>query len=171
MERIDQYLELPQEPPAIIESNRPPAYWPSATSPSSAEKFITVENLVIKYAPDLPAVLHGVTFNIRAGERVGLVGRTGSGRYPICLDPCPIYSWSWRVLIPLIGKSTLATALLRFVDPVEGRIVLDGIDITTIGLYDLRSRVVRTSVRTTLRVLTIPADLHSARQCSVLRHN
>jgi ABC-type glutathione transport system ATPase component len=46
-----------------------------------AEKFISVENLVIKYAPDLPAVLHGVTFDIKAGERVGLVGRTGSGEY------------------------------------------------------------------------------------------
>lgn len=79
MERIDQYLKLPQEPATVIESNRPPAYWPSTTSPSSASSFISVENLVIKYAPDLPAVLHGVSFQIRAGERVGLVGRTGSG--------------------------------------------------------------------------------------------
>jgi len=48
---------------------------------------------------------------------VGLLGRTGS------------------------GKSTLAMAMLRFVDPAEGRIILDGVDISKIGLYDLRSRV------------------------------
>jgi ABC-type multidrug transport system fused ATPase/permease subunit len=80
VERVTEYLELPQEAPAIIESNRPPAYWPSSSSPSSQEEFISVEDLVIKYAPDLPAVLHGVSFKIKARERVGLVGRTGSGR-------------------------------------------------------------------------------------------
>lgn len=41
------------------------------------------------------------------------------------------------------GKSTLAMSLLRFVDPASGRIVIDGIDISKIGLHDLRSRIVR----------------------------
>lgn len=67
-------LKLPQEPPAIIESNRVPAYWPSS---SNNDSLITVEDLEIKYAPDLPAVLHDVSFTLRAGERVGLLGRTG----------------------------------------------------------------------------------------------
>jgi ABC-type Mn2+/Zn2+ transport system ATPase subunit len=106
-------LNLPQEPPAVIEFNRPPAYWPSSTSDS----LVTVENLVVKYAPDLPAVLHDVSFSLKAGERIGLLGRTGS------------------------GKSTLAMSILRFVDPVEGRILIDGIDISTIGVHDLRSRL------------------------------
>lgn len=79
VERITEYLVLPQEPPYIIESNRPPAYWPSGSSPSSQDGFISVENLVIKYAPELPAVLRGVSFKIKAQERIGLVGRTGSG--------------------------------------------------------------------------------------------
>lgn len=78
MERIEEYVDIPKEPPPIIESSRPPAYWPSSTS-SSAEEFISVEDLVIKYAPDLPSVLHGVSFKVKARERVGLVGRTGSG--------------------------------------------------------------------------------------------
>ncbi|PVF92981.1 hypothetical protein CPB86DRAFT_768539 [Serendipita vermifera] len=117
VERVTEYLNIPQEPAAIIESSRPPAYWPSVTSTSSEDSFISVEDLVIKYAPDLPSVLHGVTFRIKSRERVGLVGRTGS------------------------GKSTLATALLRFVEPSEGRIMIDDIDISSIGLYDLRSRV------------------------------
>ncbi|KAI0772966.1 multidrug resistance-associated ABC transporter [Trametes elegans] len=116
VERVVEYLELPQEPPAIIPSRRPPAYWPSSTSPNK-DGLLVVEDLVIKYAPDLPEVLHGVSFSLKAKERVGLLGRTGS------------------------GKSTLAMSLLRFVDPASGRIVIDGIDISTIGLHDLRSRI------------------------------
>lgn len=88
MERVVEYLDLPQEPPAIIESNRPPAYWPSS---STKDSLIRVEELVIKYAPELPAVLHGVSFSLKARERIGLLGRTGS------------------------GKSTLAMSILRFV--------------------------------------------------------
>lgn len=125
VERVVEYLDLPQEPPAIIESNRVPAYWPS----SNSTDLVVVQDLVIKYAPDLPAVLHGISFALKPRERVGLLGRTGS------------------------GKSTLAMALLRFVDPTEGKIVIDGMDISTIGLKDLRSRVVR--------VVFMPFDLRS----------
>ena len=115
VERVVEYLELPQEAPAVIESNRPPAYWPSSTS---ANPLITVEDLVIKYAPELPPVLKNVSFQLNARERVGLLGRTGS------------------------GKSTLAMSILRFVDPVQGRILIDGVDISKIGIHDLRSRLV-----------------------------
>jgi len=114
VERVVEYLKLPQEPPAVIESNRPPAYWPSSARNNS---LLSVENLVVKYSPELPAVLQNISFTLKAGERVGLIGRTGS------------------------GKSTLAMSILRFVDPVNGRIVIDGIDIRTIGIDDLRSRM------------------------------
>ena len=124
VERVVEYLDLPQEPPAVIESNRPPAYWPSSTGPNK-DSMISVEDLVIKYAPELPAVLKNVSFSLKAGERVGLLGRTGS------------------------GKSTLAMSILRFVDPTSGRILIDGIDISTIGLYDLRSRIVRNAILST----------------------
>jgi ABC-type multidrug transport system fused ATPase/permease subunit len=77
VERVVEYLDLPQEPPAIIESNRPPAYWPSN---SDNNALIAVEDLVVKYAPELPPVLHGVSFTLKAGERVGLLGRTGTCR-------------------------------------------------------------------------------------------
>ncbi|EJD46367.1 P-loop containing nucleoside triphosphate hydrolase protein [Auricularia subglabra TFB-10046 SS5] len=116
VERVIEYLDLPQEPPAIIESQRPPAYWPSSSGAPDAP-LLTVENLTIKYAPDLPAVLHGISFSLRARERVGLLGRTGS------------------------GKSTIAMSLLRFVEPSDGKIIVDGIDISTIGLQDLRSKI------------------------------
>ena len=59
----------------MIESNRVPAYWPSNAENGS---LLVAENLTIKYAPDLPAVLHDVSFTLKAGERVGLLGRTGS---------------------------------------------------------------------------------------------
>lgn len=88
VERLVEYLDLPQEPPSIIESNRPPAYWPSS---ASNESLIAVEDLVINYAPGLPAVIRGVSFQLKAKERIGLLGRTGS------------------------GKSTLAMSIMRFV--------------------------------------------------------
>lgn len=142
VERVVEYLDLPQEPPAVIESNRPPAYWPSA----STTDLVTVEDLTIRYAPELPDVLHEVSFSLRPKERVGLLGRTGS------------------------GKSTLAMALLRFVDPTSGKIIIDGIDISTIGLQDLRSRVVRPAVLSEgLRDTDVdPLDDYSARRSLVL---
>lgn len=76
VERAEEYLELEQEPPAIIESKRPPAYWPS----SQTESFLRVEHLTVKYNPDLPAVLEDLNFVIKAKEKIGLLGRTGSGK-------------------------------------------------------------------------------------------
>lgn len=112
VERVEEYLAVPQEPPAVIKGSRPPAYWPS----SDAAQFLSVRDLEIKYAPDLPTVFKG-SFEIKSGEKIGLIGRTGS------------------------GKSTLAMSLLRFSEPHSGSIWLDGIDITSIGVDDLRSRI------------------------------
>ncbi len=136
VERVVEYLELPQEPPAIIESHRPPAYWPSSSENNS---LIAVENLVVKYSPELPAVLQDISFTLKAGERIGLLGRTGS------------------------GKSTLAMSILRFVDPTEGRILIDGIDTSTIGIHDLRSRLVSPSVPLFLRYSDTLEDIYPAR--------
>ena len=72
LERVKEYLELPQEPPAIVEP-RPPTDWPSAGR-------IECRDLVLRYAPELPDVLHNLTFTIAPGEKVGILGRTGSGK-------------------------------------------------------------------------------------------
>lgn len=69
-----------------------------------------IDNLEMKYAPELPSVLHGVSVTIYAGEKIGMIGRTGS------------------------GKSTLAMSLLRFCDPAGGTIRIDGVDIFQIGV-------------------------------------
>ncbi|KAJ7179617.1 hypothetical protein C8R46DRAFT_1074274 [Mycena filopes] len=143
VERIVEYLDLPQEPPAVIESNRPPAYWPSS---SQNDSLIVAENVSIKYAPDLPAVLQNISFSLKAGERIGLLGRTGS------------------------GKSTLAMSLLRFTDPSSGRFLIDGIDISKIGVEDLRSRLTfipqdATLFSGTLRENLDPFDEHDDATC------
>ena len=62
-------------------------------------------------------MLRGITCTFPGGKKTGIVGRTGS------------------------GKSTLIQTLFRIVDPVAGHIVIDNIDITTIGLHDLRSKL------------------------------
>ncbi|ESK87928.1 atp-binding cassette transporter [Moniliophthora roreri MCA 2997] len=109
LERVKEYSDLKREPPEFVEP-RPPASWPTNGA-------IRCENLVIRYAPELPDVLHRLNFEIRPGEKVGILGRTGS------------------------GKSTLALSFFRFVEATEGRILVDDIDIAKIGLTDLRSRL------------------------------
>ncbi|KAK7044499.1 multidrug resistance-associated ABC transporter protein [Favolaschia claudopus] len=109
LERVKEYSELTREASEFTEP-RPPASWPSTGT-------VRCEDLVIRYAPELPPVLHGLTFDIRPGEKVGILGRTGS------------------------GKSTLALSIFRFVEPAEGKIIIDGVDISSIGLTDLRSRI------------------------------
>ncbi|KAG5641131.1 hypothetical protein DXG03_005945 [Asterophora parasitica] len=109
LERVKEYSELTREPPEFIEP-RPPASWPS-------EGAIECENLVIRYAPELPNVLHKLNFKVLPGEKVGILGRTGS------------------------GKSTLALSFFRFVEATEGRISVDGLDIAQVGLTDLRSKL------------------------------
>ncbi|EKM76533.1 hypothetical protein AGABI1DRAFT_122491 [Agaricus bisporus var. burnettii JB137-S8] len=148
VERVVEYLDLPQEPPAIIESNRAPAYWPSSASNQS---LIDIKNLTIRYAPELPPVLRDVSFTLKAGERVGILGRTGS------------------------GKSTLAMSILRFVDPAAGKIIIDGIDTSTIGIQDLRSRLTfipqdATLFSGTLRDNLDPFNEHTDADCLDVLH-
>jgi ABC-type multidrug transport system fused ATPase/permease subunit len=82
-----------------------------------SEGRLKVENLVVSYAPDLPPVLKGLNFDIKPKERIGVVGRTGA------------------------GKSSLTLALFRFLEAKEGKIYIDGIDVSGIKLHDLRSRL------------------------------
>lgn len=72
VERIKEYLEVPQEAPARV-PNPPPAAWPSS------EGGIVVEDLVVRYAPTLPAVLRGITFSVRPREKVGVVSERSMG--------------------------------------------------------------------------------------------
>jgi ABC-type multidrug transport system fused ATPase/permease subunit len=68
VERVQEYLEVEEEPAAIIEGNRPRPTWPETGS-------IEVENLVMQYAPENPPVLRDLSFQVRPREKIGIVGR------------------------------------------------------------------------------------------------
>jgi ABC-type multidrug transport system fused ATPase/permease subunit len=108
LERIGDYLVVEQEAP-ITEKGKPPASWPTDGS-------IEVKNLSARYYPGGPVVLRDVSFDVASGERVGIVGRTGS------------------------GKSTMTLALLRMI-PIEGEIRISNLNTKSINLDALRSQV------------------------------
>ncbi|XP_073268598.1 ABC transporter C family member 12 isoform X5 [Populus alba] len=107
VERVSTYIDLPSEAPAIDKNNRPPPSWPL----SGLIKFTDV---VLRYRPELPPVLHGLSFAVSPSEKLGIVGRTGA------------------------GKSSMLNALFRIVELERGEITIDGCDITKFGLTDLR---------------------------------
>ncbi|KAI9352851.1 hypothetical protein BDR26DRAFT_1002960 [Obelidium mucronatum] len=110
IERCDEYMNIEQEAADIIMESRPPSNWPH-------EGRISIQNLEMRYSNDSPMVLHGISVEIGAREKVGVVGRTGA------------------------GKSTLTMAMFRIIEPAGGKIVIDGVDVSQIGLEDLRSRL------------------------------
>ncbi|XP_010671548.2 ABC transporter C family member 10 [Beta vulgaris subsp. vulgaris] len=110
VERLNQYMHIPSEALEVIEHSRPPENWPTVGK-------VEICNLQIRYRPDTPLVLKGISCTFEGGDKIGIVGRTGS------------------------GKTTLIGALFRLVEPTGGKIIVDGIDISSIGLHDLRSRV------------------------------
>ncbi|KFV74610.1 Canalicular multispecific organic anion transporter 1, partial [Dryobates pubescens] len=71
----------------------------------------------VRYRPELELVLQGINCNIESTEKVGVVGRTGA------------------------GKSSLTSCLFRLLEAAGGRIIIDGVDIATIGLHDLRQNL------------------------------
>ncbi|KAF9017850.1 hypothetical protein BDZ89DRAFT_1094212 [Hymenopellis radicata] len=100
LERIQGYLEIEQE-------EKP-------TQDASGE--LRVENLTARYSPDGPKVLHDLSFTIKSGERIGIVGRTGS------------------------GKSSLTLSLLRCIY-TEGNVFYDGKPTKSLNLDQLRSKI------------------------------
>src|SRR5688572_14151850 len=72
VERVIEYTELPPEAP-LITSTKPPKGWPEKGAIKASE-------LTIRYRPDLDDVIKGISFEVKGGERIGIVGRTGSGK-------------------------------------------------------------------------------------------
>ncbi|KAL2851875.1 P-loop containing nucleoside triphosphate hydrolase protein [Aspergillus pseudoustus] len=78
---------------------------------------ITFDKVAMRYRAGLPLVLKDLSMEIAGGERIGIVGRTGA------------------------GKSSIMSALFRLTELSGGSIAIDGVDIATVGLQDLRSRL------------------------------
>ncbi|XP_067123688.1 uncharacterized protein, partial [Centruroides vittatus] len=108
--RILNYSEL--KPESAYESSpdeQPPADWPQKGE-------IEFKNVFLKYLNDRSIVLDNLSFLIKPGEKIGIVGRTGA------------------------GKSSIIATLFRMTEPT-GTITIDGIDTKNIGLRDLRSKI------------------------------
>ncbi|KAB8233152.1 putative ABC bile acid transporter [Aspergillus alliaceus] len=110
---------------------------PDSRPPSNWPSGGAVEftNYTTRYRPDLDPVLRNVSFTVQPGEKVGIVGRTGA------------------------GKSSLALALFRGLEAEKGRIVIDEVDIGTIGLRDLRESITIVPQDPTLFTGTIRSNL------------
>ncbi|XP_039496055.1 multidrug resistance-associated protein 1 isoform X11 [Drosophila santomea] len=111
VERIKEYGETKQEAPWELEQDK--------NKPKNwpQEGRVEFQNFQVRYREGLDLVLRGVSFNIQGGEKVGIVGRTGA------------------------GKSSLTLALFRIIEAAGGRISIDGVDIASMGLHMLRSRL------------------------------
>lgn len=110
-ERILQYIKLESE--ASFET--PPSI-KNTLSEWPKKACIRMEGLSFQYSPGLPLVLKDLALTIQPGEKVGVVGRTGA------------------------GKSSLLSVLYRLAEP-SGLITIDGVDIQSIGLHDLRRKM------------------------------
>lgn len=103
VERVLHYNRLQVEAAPTLPTDPRPEAWPTL----GKVEFKSVE---LKYRPDLPLVLKGISFSIQPGEKIGIIGRTGA------------------------GKSSIAQALFRAVEPCGGAIEVDGVNVQSLGL-------------------------------------
>ncbi|KIK47399.1 hypothetical protein CY34DRAFT_799345 [Suillus luteus UH-Slu-Lm8-n1] len=108
VERVVHYAKaVEQEAAHEVEDSPAPADWPSRGE-------IVMKDVVMRYRPELPPVLKGLSMALSPGEKIGVVGRTGA------------------------GKSSIMTAIYRIVELASGSISIDGVDISAVGLAQLR---------------------------------
>jgi ATP-binding cassette subfamily C (CFTR/MRP) protein 4 len=108
VERIIEYIKVPSEPLDVGVDNL------GETWPQKGE--INFKDVSLSYDKNLPDVLRGISVNIKPGEKVGIVGRTGA------------------------GKSSFFQILFRMYEP-KGEILIDGVDIQSLKLTDLRTKL------------------------------
>jgi ATP-binding cassette subfamily B protein len=116
MDRIAEILELPSYVKPLDQDDMPDQLVPE-TEGSEEAGCIEMRKLTFRYAPSLPDVLHNVSIKLPAGQRLGIVGHTGS------------------------GKSTIAALLGGLYAPGPGQLFIDGRDIREIPLEELRDRI------------------------------
>merc|ERR1712159_218312 len=112
VERVSKYVTSMEKEDELCKPDQDgqlPPNWPN-------EGAVVLQDVTMRYRAELPQVLSGVSFDIKAGERVGIVGRTGC------------------------GKSSLLMTLMRLTEMESGRISIDGVDTRSIGLHTLRGK-------------------------------
>ena len=111
VERVLSFGKIEPEAPLELDSDKLlDSSWPNHGA-------IDVKDLALRYRPSLPLALNGATFSVPKGSRVGVVGRTGS------------------------GKSTIVQALFRLLEAEEGVIQIDNVNVAEIGLHRLRTSI------------------------------
>uniref|UniRef100_A0A671LHG9 Canalicular multispecific organic anion transporter 2-like n=1 Tax=Sinocyclocheilus anshuiensis TaxID=1608454 RepID=A0A671LHG9_9TELE len=110
VERVKEYSETATEAPWIVKDKQPPPDWP----PKGNVEFIDYS---VRYREGLDLVLRNISLEIKGGEKIGIVGRTGA------------------------GKSSMTLCLFRLLEAADGEIVIDEVKISEIGLHDLRSKL------------------------------
>jgi ABC-type multidrug transport system fused ATPase/permease subunit len=135
VERLQHFATLDAEPITTSTPLADSVAWPTHGA-------ISVSNFCVRYATHLPRVLHDVSFDVAPAMKVGIIGRTGS------------------------GKSTMFQSLFRFVEPESGVITIDGIDITSIPLARLRRSIAIIPQDPTLFIGTVRSNLDRFNECT-----
>ncbi|WMV55483.1 hypothetical protein MTR67_048868 [Solanum verrucosum] len=94
IERLEQYMRIPSEESQTVQTNHPIPGWPKHGK-------VEICDLKVRYRKNTPLVLQGISCTFEGGQKIGVVGRTGS------------------------GKTTLINALFRLVEPSDGKIIID----------------------------------------------
>ena len=114
IERVNTFMNIESER-GYVEYTKKWRTWDEETPKLTSEGRVEFKDFSLKYRHNLPSVLKDLNISIHPREKIGVVGRTGA------------------------GKSTLVQSLLRIVEPTEGKLLIDGQDITTIPLKALRT--------------------------------
>lgn len=113
MVAVERVIDFRELPPEASLAND----YDKTISHWPAKGEIDVQGLSVRYRSGLPLSLQALTFKVEGGSRIGVVGRTGC------------------------GKSTLVQSLLRLLEAEDGKILIDGVDISKLGLHKLRTSI------------------------------
>ncbi|EEC01718.1 multidrug resistance protein, putative [Ixodes scapularis] len=108
-ERVDEYSRLTPEGPWTSNFITNP-HWPQSGA-------VSFKSYSTRYRDGLGLVLKNINLDVRPGEKLGILGRTGA------------------------GKSTMTLSLFRIIEAAAGKIVIDDVNIAVLGLHELRSRI------------------------------
>ncbi|CAK9297871.1 unnamed protein product [Gordionus sp. m RMFG-2023] len=135
VERVTEYSYTPTEAPWIIPDHRPPADWPSRGSLKFSHYTMRYRSAA-QIASLPPPALDDVSFQVQGESKVGIVGRTGAGKSSLTVALFRIMESDDSINL---NENEISGAHKTF--SKISRIYIDGIDISQLGLHDIRSRI------------------------------